>query len=170
MLSGGSSVFVYVTSDSGATWQGPAALPAGSGNSIKTPWIAYAPAGALGVGYKIQSANSTFTFWAAVAPAGDTNFGAPVLLSSADSPVSPCGGTCDDFSNVTMDDTYLDAAWGDARDSSSDGHMESWFGRFNFASTQTVVGESPWSAGLELGAVAAGVVVLVGFRRRASNR
>ena len=105
---------VYVTTDSGATWESTTLAEPGDGVKRWVPWIAYGPGGALGVMWRTSYADGSFDVWAAVATKGDTRFAAPVRLSSARSP-GPVAPPADDASDVTLTHDTLYAAWGDQR-------------------------------------------------------
>lgn len=128
------SLLVFVTTDAGATWQGPARL--GEVPTLKRydPWIAYGPTGALGVVWRTAYPDGSYAAWATVAPAGDVRFARPVRLSSAPSPgpVNQLAG--DDASSVALDDRYLHAAWGDRRT----GKLGIRYGRYDFAADPAV--------------------------------
>lgn len=131
-------LLVFVTSDSGATWRGPASLGGGEPGFRDKPAIAFAPDRALGVTWKsaYQDRGYSFDVWAAVAPRGDTRFRPPVRLNDATSPAQPCGVgmhgeayTCDELDWTVMDDRNLNSVWGDGR-----GGENPWFGRYTYAS------------------------------------
>jgi hypothetical protein len=129
-----SHLLVYVTSDSGAGWHGPARLAEPGGAKRYDPWIAYGPSGALGVMWRTGYTDGTYAAWAAVSPAGTTSFAPPVRLSSQPSPgpVNQLAG--DDASSVTLDANFLYASWGDRRGGSLGIH----FGRYHFAADPAV--------------------------------
>jgi hypothetical protein len=122
-------LLVYVTSDSGRTWEGPATLAEPDGSRRYDPWIAYGPAGTLGALWRTGYADGTYAAWAAVRPDGGSAFAPPVRLSSRPSPgpVNQLAG--DDASSVTLGARYLYASWGDRRGGSLGIH----FGRYDFA-------------------------------------
>jgi hypothetical protein len=125
---------VYVTSDSGASWQGPARLAEPGGAKRYDPWIAYGPGGALGVMWRTGYPDGSYAAWAAVSPAGNGSFAPPVRLSSQPSPgpVNQLAG--DDASSVALGASYLYASWGDRRGGSLGIH----FGRYHFAADPAV--------------------------------
>jgi len=96
-------LLVYVTHDSGASWDGPARLTAPGAQTLYLPWIAFGPTGALGVMWRAGAADGTYAAWAAVSPAGDIAFLAPVELSSAPSPGPAYQTAADDASYVSLD-------------------------------------------------------------------
>lgn len=131
---------VYVTADSGASWQSATLAEPGAGVERWLPWIEYGPSGALGVVWVTSYADGSFDTWADVAPNGDTSFAAPVRLSSQPSPgpVAPGG---DDASDVTLTQNTLYAAWADQRGTAA---PTGWFGSnvdrvgsYQFGSTAT---------------------------------
>jgi hypothetical protein len=127
-------LLVYVTTDSGGSWRGPATLGEQGGEKRYLPWIAYGPTGALGVVWRTAYADGSYAAWAAVAPRGGTRFARPVRLSSARSPgpVSQLAG--DDASDVALDARYLHAAWGDRRGGTLGVH----YGRYRFVADPAV--------------------------------
>ena len=127
-------LLVYVTSDGGATWQGPTRLAEEGGAKRHLPWIAYGPNGALGVMWKTVYSGGSFAAWAAVAPNGDTRFAPPVQLSGATSPGPAFAVAGDDASDVALDAEYLHAVWGDLRT----GSRGIRYGRYHYASDPAV--------------------------------
>ena len=127
-------LLVYVTSDSGATWRGPARLAEQGGAKRYDPWIAYGPTGALGAMWRTGYPDGTYAAWAAVSPAGNTTFAPPVRLSSQVSPGPVNQLAADDASSVTLGIRYLYAAWGDRRG----GALGIHFGRYHFAADPAV--------------------------------
>jgi hypothetical protein len=130
------TVLVYQTTDSGATWSGPAAL-GDSVHRIDKPAMAFGPTGALGVMWKdVYASDLSFDVWAAVSPTRNLHFGHPVRLSSRRSPEETCGlggsegqaYACDELSWMVMDATHLDASWG-----ANVKGENPWFGRYDFA-------------------------------------
>jgi hypothetical protein len=120
-------LLVYVTEDWGETWRSVTLAEPGAGVRRWVPWIEYGPTGALGVVWRTSYADDSFDVWAAVAPNGDSEFAAPVRLSSARSPgpVAPGG---DDASDVVLTSNTLYAAWGDQRGGPAD---VAWFGSYS---------------------------------------
>jgi hypothetical protein len=129
-------LLVYVTTDSGAHWSGPAVLGDGT-HRVDKPAFAYGPTGALGAMWKsVYSSDLSFDVWAAVSPGGGLAFGHAVRLNSQRSKEETCGlggsegqaYACDELSWMVMDPTHLDATWGDNRNA-----QNPWFGRYAFA-------------------------------------
>jgi hypothetical protein len=134
-------LLVYVTSDAGRTWAGPATLGEAGGVKRHLPWIAYGAGGALGAMWKTTKADGSFSVWAAVSPTGTPRFARPVRLSSKDSPgpVNQVAG--DDASTVALDRTTLHAAWGDRREGSLGIH----YARYAFAQDRAVTTTPPYA-------------------------
>jgi hypothetical protein len=129
-------IAVSTTENGGRTWSRPVLIGGPAVHPEIQPWIAYSPAGVLGVGYKVvysglisqpqffldvlsSQLSYTYDFWTAVSFDDGQTFSRPLRVSN---PVSPPGNAegNDDFSNVALDDNYLYAAWGDQRTSPSD--------------------------------------------------
>ena len=124
-------LLVYVTTDSGLVWTGPAHLTAPAAQTLYLPWVGFGPTGALGVVWRTGYADGAYTAWSAVSPTGGPNFAPPVELSSQPSPGPAYQTAADDASSVTMGTRYLYAAWGDRRGGSLGIH----FGRYEFAAS-----------------------------------
>jgi hypothetical protein len=122
----GAQMPVYVTKDSGATWQYSTVIPKNA--RITRPWLAYSPNGVLGMFWLTQYADESFDAWAAVSPSGGPKFKAPVRLNDATSP-PPGMGIGNDNATMVLTDNTLFAAWGDYR---PNGNLTSWFGRYDY--------------------------------------
>jgi hypothetical protein len=119
---------VYVTSDSGATWQGPTLVGEAPANQRFKPWISYSPSGKLALVWRTKYNDGSYDVWAAVGTDGGQNgvvFSAPVRVSSKAGayPAGYYGG--DDFSFVIADNKYVHVGWGDSRS----GATQDWYAR-----------------------------------------
>jgi hypothetical protein len=70
---------VYITSDAGQTWTGPAVIAAS--NAFK-PWIAFGPTGLLGVIWRTTAVDA----YSAVSFDGGRSFSAPLGVNQATEP------------------------------------------------------------------------------------
>lgn len=120
------ALLVYVTSDGGRRWSGPARLGEPGGEERWEPWMAYGPTGVLGVVWRTSYSDGSYAVWAAVSRDGGLRFGSPVRLSSAASPGPVTQVAADDASSVAVDVTTLHAAWGDRRGGSLGIHYGRW--------------------------------------------
>lgn len=130
IISVGTAVDVYTTSDSGLSWTGPIAIngPLVSGEFVK-PWIAFSSTGMLGAVWRSQYSDNSFDVWAAMSADGGSHFSRPLKLTSTPSPPdSPIYG--DDTSVVafgygpTAGCVYV--GWGDGHDQGSTGAWDTW--------------------------------------------
>jgi hypothetical protein len=115
LVNAGSELRVYLTTDTGRTWLGPARLSVQRTTVVK-PWIAYSPEGTLGVGWRATRDNGSYAFFATVSTDGGRTFRGLQRLSSRWSPAAPVYYVAgDDTSTVTLTRDRLYAAWGDWR-------------------------------------------------------
>lgn len=107
---------LFLTEDSGVTWTGPASLGEDPAKDREHVWLAYSPAGVLGVIWRTHTGACCFgstTVWSVVSRDGGTTFEPARKLSQAESPFTGLLG--DDYQSVVVDGSSLHAAWGDAR-------------------------------------------------------
>jgi hypothetical protein len=122
---------VYVTSDSGATWQGPAVVAESPQNLRFKPWISYGPTGDIALVWRTwhgPAGSSPYDVWAAVGRQDGQSgpvFSAPMRISSATGRYPGGYVAGDDVSWIIADKTYAYVAWGDARS----GPVQCWVAR-----------------------------------------
>jgi len=109
---------VYVTSDSGQTWQGPTLVGETPPNQRFKPWIAYGPSGVLALVWRTQYTNQSYDVWAAISRQTSTIgavFSAPLRVSSGPAAPYPNGYFAgDDFSWVIADRNNVHVGWGNS--------------------------------------------------------
>lgn len=120
-------VQVYVTDDSGETWQAPTLVGEDPPNQRFKPWLSFGPSGDLDVVWRTQYPDGSYDVWAATAPPDgqDVAFSAPLKVSSQAAPYPDAYYGGDDFSWIVGDDKYVHVAWGDSRN----GPVQAWYGR-----------------------------------------
>ena len=119
---------VYVTDDSGATWQGPTLVGENPPNPRFKPWITFGTSGNLALVWRTQYANGAYDVWAALGQAasnGNAVFGTPIRVSSVAAPYPSGYAAGDDFSWIITDAHYAHVGWGDSRN----GPVQVWYGR-----------------------------------------
>ena len=123
----GTMLQIYVTDDSGETWQAPTLVGEDPPNERIKPWISYSPSGDLDLVWRTLYADGSYDVWAASAPhdGQDVVFSAPVKVSSQAAPYPDGYYGGDDFSFVVGDDKYVHVGWGDSRN----GPVQAWYGR-----------------------------------------
>jgi hypothetical protein len=129
---------VYVTDDSGRTWQGPTDVAEAPANEQFKQWISYSPSGEIALVWRTWHGSlntSPYDVWAALGRAQGRNgavFTAPVRVSSVAAPYpSDYPGFGDDFSWVVATNKDIYVGWGDSRDTAAplDGGTQVWFAR-----------------------------------------
>jgi hypothetical protein len=139
--SSGTENQVYVTSDSGISWQGPVDVAESPPNQRFKPWISYGPTGVIALVWRTWHGapdTSLYDVWAALGrPKGQQGvvFSAPMRISSATGSYPKGYVAGDDFSWVVADRADVFVGWGDARS----GPVQAWMARiplgsFNFQS------------------------------------
>jgi hypothetical protein len=119
---------VYVTEDSGASWDGPALVGESPANTRFKPWITFGTSGNLALAWRTHYANGAYDVWAAlghVAASSGAVFGAPIRVSSVAAPYPSGYAAGDDFSWIITDKHYAHIGWGDSRN----GPVQLWYGR-----------------------------------------
>jgi len=115
---GDPDIVASATHDGGGTWSAPLRVnddPTGSGVVQDMPWAAFAPSGALGVGWRDRRLGGPgtaagFDLYAAVSTDGGGTYSPNARLSAATSAaITETVGV--DFLGVAMADTTVDAAW-----------------------------------------------------------
>jgi hypothetical protein len=130
LATNGPALDVYVTTDSGDTWSGPASVVGSLPNDVRSkPWISFSRRGTLGVGWRNTYADNTYDFYAAVSHTGGLSFDPPVKItttgpSDAQATIWVGGNDTSDL-QFGPDDT-LYAAW----DAWHNGDMDIWWGGF----------------------------------------
>jgi len=139
--SSGTESQVYVTSDSGATWQGPVDVAESPPNQRFKAWISYGPTGNIALVWRTwhgSPGSSPYDVWAAVGRPGGAQgvvFSAPMRVSSAMGSYPSGYVAGDDVSWIIADRADVFVGWGDARS----GPVQAWMARiplssFNFQS------------------------------------
>ena len=125
---------VYVSDDSGATWQGPAIVGENPPNVRFKPWITFGTSGNLALDWRTQYANGGYDVWSAlghVEGGNGTVFSAPIRVSSVAAPYPSGYAAGGDFSWIITDAHYAHVGWGDSRN----GPVQLWYGRIPVSST-----------------------------------
>ena len=126
---------VYVSGDSGATWQGPAIVGESPPNPRFKPWITFGTSGNLALVWRTQYANGGYDVWAALghdAKAATRPFSVRPSESRSVAAPYPSGYAAgDDFSWIITDAHYAHVGWGDSRN----GPVQVWYGRIPLSST-----------------------------------
>jgi hypothetical protein len=128
---------VFVTHDSGKTWQGPAVVAEKPANPRFKPWIAYGPTGQLALMWRTRYADGSFDVWSALSRREDKQgpvFGTPVRTSSVAGAYPKSYQAGDDVSFVALDGKYAHVGWGDARNVASGAGVQIWYGRVPLSS------------------------------------
>jgi hypothetical protein len=118
---------VYVTDDSGASWEGPVLVGESPANTRFKPWITFGTAGNLALAWRTQHANGAYDVWAALGHVAGSGavFGAPIRVSTVAAPYPSGYAAGDDFSWIITDKRYAHIGWGDSRN----GPVQLWYGR-----------------------------------------
>ena len=119
---------VYVTNDSGATWQGPTLVGEAPANPRFKPWLSYGASGQLALAWRTMHSDKSYDVWAAIARSGGPNgavFGTPVRVSTVAAPYPNGYYGGDDYSFVSADKQYVHVGWGDSRS----GNVQDWYAR-----------------------------------------
>lgn len=112
---GNGYLLVYRTRDTGRHWQGPSRVGVQGTTAIK-PWLAYSPAGQVGLGWRATRPDGSYAFYAAASKDQGRTFYVQTRLSRTWSPAAPPYYVAgDDTSTVTLTARDLYAAWGDWR-------------------------------------------------------
>jgi hypothetical protein len=109
---------VYQTTDTGATWSGPAVVTEDATLTHQRPWMAYSPDGVLGLMWRTNQAGAGPTFpynvWAAISGDGGATFSQPLEISTSTSPApDPAYLGSDDFSYITLSRQAAFIGWAD---------------------------------------------------------
>jgi hypothetical protein len=110
----------YVTGDSGTSWSGATVVTEDATKTHQRPWMAISPDGVIGLMWRSNQpgAGPTFPYnvWAAISTDGGTTFGAPLEISSSNSPApDPAYLGSDDFSFISLDHRDAFVGWADWR-------------------------------------------------------
>jgi hypothetical protein len=134
--SSGTENQVYLTSDSGATWQGPIDVAESPPNQHFKAWLSYGPTGIIALAWRTwhgTASSSPYDVWAAVGrPQGAQGvvFSAPVRVSRATGRYPSGYVAGDDFSWDIADRAEIYVGWGDARS----GPVQAWMARIPLGS------------------------------------
>jgi hypothetical protein len=123
-------VELFITNDAGLHWTGPVVLGENPARDREHVWLAYSPAGVLGVIWRTHLGACCFgstETWAVISRDGGTTFALPQELSHASSPFTK--GLGDDYESVAADGVSLHAMWSDGRS----GTEEIYYGRLSLA-------------------------------------
>jgi BNR/Asp-box repeat len=125
MVPTGNDLDVYITSDSGQSWTGPAVITAP--NAFK-PWIEFGPTGLLGVVWRTASSftaggtppvipppTATINAYSAVSFNGGRSFSAPLRVNQQAEPAGQRIEGGDKYSHIVFSGEYVYVTWSDAR-------------------------------------------------------
>ena len=122
---------IYITDDSGTTWQGPTMVAESPANQQFKTWISYGTGGDIALVWRTWHGvpeTSPYDVWAAVGRDQGQNgpvFSAPMRISSATGSYPKGYIAGDDFSWVIANSKYVYVGWGDARS----GPVQCWISR-----------------------------------------
>jgi hypothetical protein len=108
MVPRGSDLEVYVTSDSGKTWTGPAVIDAANADR---PWFDFGTDGVLGVMWRTTTGNA----YSAVSFDHGHSFSAPLQVNAVTEPAGQYGPPGDRWSDITVTGGYAYITWADGR-------------------------------------------------------
>ncbi len=116
--SSGGQFLMYVTDDSGNTWNGPATLTDNPNTTKFKAWINYSPYGTLGLMWRSNdsSPGGPYKVFAARSNDQGVTWSDPLQVGAASSPApDPTQVALDDESMITLDNQAAFIAWGDWR-------------------------------------------------------
>ncbi|MBV9293594.1 MAG: hypothetical protein JO222_14190 [Frankiales bacterium] len=115
MTNTGNALLFYRTTDAGRTWHGPSRLSVQNTTVVK-PWIAFAPNGTFGVGWRATRPDGSYAFYVAASHnRGQTFLGLRRLSSRWSKPAPDYYVAGDDTSTIALSNHMLYGAWGDWR-------------------------------------------------------
>jgi len=109
MVPRGSDLEVYVTSDSGKTWTGPAVIDA---TDADRPWFDFGSNGVLGLMWRTTTGNA----YSAVSFDHGRSFSAPLRVNAVPEPAGQYGPPGDRWSDITVAGGFAYVTWSDGRD------------------------------------------------------
>jgi len=109
MVPRGSDLEVYVTSDSGKTWTGPAVIDA---TDADHPWFDFGSNGVLGLMWRTTAGNA----YSAVSFDHGRSFSAPLRVNAVTEPAGQYGPPGDRWSDITVAGGFAYITWSDGRD------------------------------------------------------
>jgi hypothetical protein len=121
---------LWLTQDSGRSWQRTLTMSAAAGESVSKPWVAFGRNGDLGTVWRVEHANGSYDVYADVSTDGGRTFAPAVKLTDRPAPpdVMPGAPGDDCACNLTVDGTHLYTTWGDSRT----GQRQVWFARYRY--------------------------------------